>query len=83
MARYFFTGGIMPSDDLLLHFQDHLRIRERWRVDGTHDQRTSEDWLERMDANRDEIVKIFANVYGGENALKWLVRWRSFFMACA
>ena len=83
MARYFFTGGIMPSDDLLLHFQDHLRIRKRWRVDGTHYQRTSEEWLTRMDANRDAITKIFAEVYGAENALRWLVRWRCFFMACA
>ncbi len=83
MARYFFTGGIMPSDDLLLHFQDHLSIRERWRVDGTHYQRTSEDWLANVDANRDEILDIFSQVYGQENALKWLVRWRLFFMACA
>jgi cyclopropane-fatty-acyl-phospholipid synthase len=83
MARYFFTGGIMPSDDLLLHFQDDLRIRGRWRVDGTHYQRTSEDWLARMDANRAEIAQIFAGVYGAENAQKWVVRWRCFFMACA
>jgi cyclopropane-fatty-acyl-phospholipid synthase len=83
MARYFFTGGIMPSDDLLLHFPKHMTIRERWRVDGTHYQKTSEDWLSNMDANRDEILRIFANVYGTENAIKWLVRWRIFFMSCA
>jgi len=83
MARHFFTGGIMPSDDLLLHFQDDFAIREHWRLDGTHYQKTAEAWLENMDANRWPIMDIFEKTYGREDALRWFVRWRIFYMACA
>jgi cyclopropane-fatty-acyl-phospholipid synthase len=83
MAQHFFTGGLMPSDDLLLHFQDQFRIRERWRVNGGHYQKTSEAWLNRLDQHRDEVLAVFGAVYGQDEALRWLVRWRVFFMACA
>jgi cyclopropane-fatty-acyl-phospholipid synthase len=83
MAQYFFTGGLMPSDDLLLHFQNHFRIRERWRVSGVHYQKTAEAWLERLDRRRDQVLSLFARVHGEREALRWLVRWRVFFMACA
>ena len=83
MARHFFTGGIMPSDDLLLHFQDDFTIREHWRLGGTHYEKTAEAWLENMDLNRWEIFDIFERTYGKENALCWLVRWRVFYMSCA
>lgn len=83
MARYFFTGGLMPSADLLLYFQDDVRLREHWQVDGTHYQRTSEDWLRNMDRHRNEILSILAEVYGTDQAVRWLVYWRVFFMACA
>jgi cyclopropane-fatty-acyl-phospholipid synthase len=83
MAQHFFTGGIMPSDDLLLHFQDRFRIRERWRVSGVHYQKTAEDWLARLDGHRDQVLTLFGALYGKDEALRWWVRWRVFFMACA
>ena len=36
MARYFFTGGTMPSVDLFTHFDDHMQQIDHWIVPGTH-----------------------------------------------
>jgi cyclopropane-fatty-acyl-phospholipid synthase len=83
MAKYFFTGGIMPSDDLLHYFQRDLRLAEHWQVDGRHYQLTSEAWLARMDAHRNELLPIMAATYGDDQALRWWVYWRVFFMSCA
>jgi len=83
MARYFFTGGQMPSDDLLLYFQQDLKIENHWQVSGRHYQKTSEAWLERMDAARDELYPLMQETYGVENAKRWWVYWRVFFMSCA
>jgi len=82
MGRYFFTGGIMPSDYLLFYFNDDLRVEQHWRVNGRHYQQTSEDWLKLQDAHRDEIMPILQEVYGSEAHI-WFQRWRVFFMACA
>jgi cyclopropane-fatty-acyl-phospholipid synthase len=83
MAKYFFTGGIMPSDDLLHYFQQDLRLQDHWHVDGRHYQLTSEAWLANMDAQREKLLPILAKAYGAEHAIRWWVYWRVFFMSCA
>ncbi len=82
MSRYFFSGGTMPSEYLLYHFQDDLKIKNHWRVDGEHYARTSEEWLRNMDKNRTQIMKIFTEHYGKKEAKKWFHYWRVFFMSC-
>jgi len=82
MGRYFFTGGIMPSHDLLLHFQENLKLEERWRWNGSHYSRTARAWLENMDRQKEAILPIIRRVYGEEETTRWWVRWRLFFMSC-
>ena len=82
MSRHFFSGGMMPSDDLALHCQDDLRVLQQWRWDGTHYQRTAESWLRNMDERRSALLPLFRQTYG-EGAELWWVRWRLFFMSVA
>jgi cyclopropane-fatty-acyl-phospholipid synthase len=83
MSRYFFTGGMMPSDHYLYYWNDDLRVKKHWRVSGLHYSKTSEAWLENMDRNKAKILPLFESTYGKENATKWWVYWRVFYMACA
>ena len=84
MGRHFFTGGIMPSEDLLLNFQDDVSIEDRWIVNGIHYAHTCEAWLDRLDEYRSEVNEVFENLVGKKREARIAVqRWRMFFMACA
>jgi cyclopropane-fatty-acyl-phospholipid synthase len=71
MSRYFFSGGMMPSDDLALRFQDDLRCVQQWR------------WDANMDARRAAVQRLLEQTYGADQVTMWWMRWRVFFMSCA
>ena len=81
MGRYFFTGGLMPAADTLLHFQDDLTLEDRKLYSGAHYARTARAWLDNMDARRGELAEVMVSAYG-DQASCWQQRWRMFFMAC-
>ncbi len=83
MGRYFFSGGQMPASDTFLYFQQNLNIQNRWLLNGSHYEKTSNAWLKNMDRHKTEIMPIFENCYGKDFAKLWFQRWRIFFMACA
>ena len=82
MSRYFFTGGTMPSQNLLLHFQDDLSLEDSWWLSGRHYEQTSNLWLASLDANRARALAAIEPVYG-QSAERWFQRWRMFYMAVA
>ena len=81
MSRHFFSGGMMPGASLPLRFQHDLQLDRQWAWSGLHYARTCRAWLDNMDGNRDRIMPILAATYGDE-AERWWMRWRMFFMAC-
>lgn len=83
MSKYFFSGGIMPCDDLPLQFQDDLRIENHWRLNGRHYEQTLNAWLALMDQRKASVMPILRRTYGEAEASIWWMRWRIFFMACA
>jgi cyclopropane-fatty-acyl-phospholipid synthase len=82
MAQTFFSGGTMPSDDLLLHFQRDLHVVDHWQFDGTHYGKTLRAGSDRLGRNRSAARRALARTYGEQDAARWLVNWRLFFNGC-
>ena len=83
MSRHFFTGGIMPAENLLAQFQEDVQLEEQWRVSGLHYARTCEAWLQNLDEHHDLLRKTLAQSGSEDTPEIQLQRWRMFFMACA
>ncbi len=83
MGRHFFSGGLMPSVDLLPSVPSRLTAEQQWTWDGRHYARTANAWLANLDAQRDRAIAVLAAVYGQQEAVRWFGRWRLFLLACA
>lgn len=88
MARHFFTGGVMPSEELLPSCDRDLVCEQRWAIRGLEYARTLEAWLARLDSARGEAADALARAPGpgrGDlaRARRQVRRWRIFLLACA
>jgi cyclopropane-fatty-acyl-phospholipid synthase len=83
MAENFFTDGLMPSDDLLLHFQDHFAVKQHWNISGLHYHKTLEAWIDNHKQRKTEILDLFGQTYSPDQALARWVAWKIFFLACS
>jgi cyclopropane-fatty-acyl-phospholipid synthase len=82
-SERFFSGGVMPSHDLMLHFQHDLVVERSWAVAGTHYARTLQAWLHAFDANINNIRAVLAeSVPGGKRKVDELIaQWRLFLIS--
>jgi cyclopropane-fatty-acyl-phospholipid synthase len=79
----FFTAGLMPSHDLMLHFQDDLAVRDQWAVPGTHYARTLQAWLEHLDESDGEAVEVLrrSGRWSEREARRLVATWRLFLIS--
>jgi cyclopropane-fatty-acyl-phospholipid synthase len=82
MARHFFTGGLMPSHDLLVMSVRELAVEDRWAVSGVHYARTLRAWLDRLDAHRDRAIALLDAADDPVAGVVAFHRWRVFTIAC-
>jgi cyclopropane-fatty-acyl-phospholipid synthase len=81
-AERFFTAGLMPSHELMAHFQEHLILTDSWIVPGTHYARTLRAWLARLDAGAEPALELLrASGRSRREARRLLGTWRLFLIS--
>jgi cyclopropane-fatty-acyl-phospholipid synthase len=83
MGRHFFSGGIMPAEDLFLRYQKDLTVQDKWWISGLHYAKTCEAWLSRLDDQMPAVKHALTNPSSEDCSDVIVQRWRMFFMACA
>jgi cyclopropane-fatty-acyl-phospholipid synthase len=83
MGRHFFSGGIMPAEDLFLRYQRDMSVKQQWWIDGRQYAQTCEAWLDRLDAQETKVEQVLMKSNSNQSAKVLVQRWRMFFMACA
>ena len=83
MAKHFFRSGMMPSYDLFDNFSEELLLTESWLINGTHYQRTLDEWEKKLLSNKEKILKIFQKDVDKKHSLILWRRWRIFLAACS
>lgn len=85
MSQYFFSGGMMPADDLLVKLSEEpdvaFAVEEHSVVSGRHYSRTAKLWRENIEQKKQELMPVLRRTYGAD-APAWFQRWRLFFLAC-
>lgn len=85
MSEHFFSGGMMPSDDLLERLAADegvpFSVEDHSVVSGRHYARTARLWRENLEARRAQVMPVLQRTYGPA-ARAWYQRWRIFFLAC-
>ena len=83
MAKYFFTGGMMPNHNLFKDLKSNLEYQKSWMLSGDHYEKTSNAWLNNMDQNKRKILSLFERSNSSTIAKRKFHFWRLFYIACA
>ena len=83
MAKYFFTGGMMPNHNLFKDLKSNLEYQKSWMLSGEHYEKTSNAWLDKMDQNKRKILSLFERSNSSSIAKRKFHFWRLFYIACA